>query len=120
MILVVEDNCDVREMVGLVLEDGGYRVTTAANGREGLARLGPGTADLVLLDLTMPVMNGYQFLSDKAADPRLRKVPVVVMTAVRDCALLLVIPLVLEILWKPFTAQALLEVVHRSAQLATS
>jgi CheY-like chemotaxis protein len=80
--LVIEDDVDVREVLGDTLTDEGYQVVTAENGAEGLAQLrGMRDPCLVLLDLLMPIMNGWEFRSRQFADPRLRDVPVIVMTA---------------------------------------
>ena len=70
MILVVDDNSDIREIVCLALEQGGYQAAGASNGEEAMAWLhGQAAPRAILLDLAMPIMNGYQFLTAKAADP---------------------------------------------------
>jgi CheY-like chemotaxis protein len=116
MILVVEDNTDIREMVCQFLEGDGYRTAHASNGREAIdwlhSRKAPG---LILLDLTMPVMDGYQFLAVKEADPLLVDVPVVVMTAVNDCSQLRG-HRVSRCLPKPVSTGALLDAIERSAR----
>lgn len=82
MILIVDDDLDVRETLCDVLADEGYRVAGARNGMEALKLLRePNRVCLVLLDLMMPVMSGYQFLEERKAVPELAKVPVVVMSA---------------------------------------
>jgi CheY-like chemotaxis protein len=86
-ILVVEDDWVIRDTLQELLANEGYRVVTAANGREGLDALRDvGTVSAVLLDLQMPVMNGEKFLDELAveADPALRDVPVLVLTARRE------------------------------------
>jgi CheY-like chemotaxis protein len=81
-ILVVEDNDDVREMMAVTLELEGHDVSTAVNGRDALAKLHAGSKPcLILLDLMMPVMNGWEFQSALNRDPQLRDVPVVVVSA---------------------------------------
>ena len=62
-VLVVDDEEDVRTFVRMVLEDAGYEVETAMDGREGLAAIKISQPDLVLLDLMMPVMDGWQVLA---------------------------------------------------------
>ena len=82
-ILVVEDNDDVREMMAVTLELEGHSVTTAANGRQALAVLENGLKPcLILLDLMMPVMNGWELRSALQRDPRFRDIPVVIVSAV--------------------------------------
>jgi len=86
-IVLVEDDEGIRETMAALLEDEGYAVVQAANGEEGLDRL-RAAADpcLVLLDLWMPVMNGWQMLAEMQADEQLRRVPVVVISAAGDMA----------------------------------
>ena len=81
-ILVVEDNDDVREMMAVTLELEGHEVATAVNGRDALNKLHSGEKPcLILLDLMMPVMNGWEFQTELEHDPDLRDVPVVVVSA---------------------------------------
>jgi CheY-like chemotaxis protein len=81
-ILVVEDDPITRELLKSALEGRGHSVACAANGEEALQVLRSAPpAGLILLDLMMPVMNGYQFLQEKMRDPRLAPVPVVVLSA---------------------------------------
>ncbi len=81
-ILVVEDNDDVREMMAVTLELEGHEVSTAINGRDALNKLHAGHKPcLILLDLMMPVMNGWEFRRALDRDPDLRDVPVVVVSA---------------------------------------
>jgi DNA-binding response OmpR family regulator len=61
-ILVVDDEDMVRRLIRRTLEEQGYRVVTAANGNEGLAKLDQGGIDLVLLDINMPGLDGFQVL----------------------------------------------------------
>jgi CheY-like chemotaxis protein len=81
-ILVVEDNDDVREMMAVTLELEGHRVRTAVNGRDALEKLRNGDKPcVILLDLMMPVMNGWEFRRAIEDDPELADVPVVVISA---------------------------------------
>ena len=84
-IVLVEDDDGIRETMASLLEDEGFRVVQTANGEEGLAGI-RATADtcLVLLDLWMPVMNGWQMLTEMRRDEALRRVPVVVISAAGD------------------------------------
>ena len=83
-LLVVDDNRVNRLLLGRALEQLGHSVTFAENGREALATLRQRPVDLVLLDIEMPEMDGYQVLAALAADPRLRDVPVVMMSSVEE------------------------------------
>src|SRR4029079_4864717 len=81
-VMIVEDDPDTREMLERFLQLEGYDVRTAANGQIALDALQRATAVWVtLLDLMMPVMNGWQFRRAQTQDPRLADIPVVVVTA---------------------------------------
>src|SRR6516164_3757332 len=84
-LLVVDDNEDNRFTLTERLKREGYgNVVCAANGREALARLAERPFDLVLLDITMPDMDGYQVLQTLKADTTLRSIPVVMISAIDD------------------------------------
>src|SRR5271170_7929711 len=86
-ILVVEDDEDAREAMVALLQMKGYRAVPAGNGREALDYLDQAPVpDLIILDLWMPVMDGWQFRSEQVKDPRLKNVPVIVVTALSDRA----------------------------------
>jgi CheY-like chemotaxis protein len=81
-VLIVEDDHDTREMLGHFLELEGYEVEKAANGREALDALrAADDASAILLDLMMPVMDGWQFRAVQRQDESLARIPVVVLTA---------------------------------------
>jgi CheY-like chemotaxis protein len=80
-ILIVEDDDDIREALSQILELEGYTVRGAANGREALDISSREPPSLILLDLMMPIMDGWQFRSEQLKDPNLAKVPVVVISA---------------------------------------
>jgi CheY-like chemotaxis protein len=85
LILVVEDDSAIREVLTDVLESEGYEVLNAANGREAIQLLQHSLPPcLILLDLMMPVMNGWQFRDVQRQDPLLAPVPVVVISADSD------------------------------------
>ena len=83
LVMIVEDDIDVRESLADVLEDSDYRPLGVANGKEALERLRatPGKPCLILLDIMMPVMDGWQFRAIQRSDPELAGIPVVVLTA---------------------------------------
>lgn len=82
LILVVDDHPDLREVLALILEHHGFRVMLAEDGREALKRAEECRPDLVLMDLMMPRMNGYEATAqlNRNGDP---PVPVVAITASR-------------------------------------
>ena len=82
-VFIVEDDADTREMIGRFLELEGFAIVTAANGRQALDRLDEGTrADVILLDLMMPVMDGWEFRRRQASHAAFRNIPVIVFSAV--------------------------------------
>jgi CheY-like chemotaxis protein len=81
-ILIVEDDFDIREALTQILEEEGYAVRGASHGREALDLVAEaGAPKLILLDLMMPVMNGWQFRAEQLKDPALAPVPVLVISA---------------------------------------
>jgi CheY-like chemotaxis protein len=81
-ILLVDDEPDIRASLKDVLESEGYRVVAASNGREALDRLHDMPRPcLILLDLMMPVMNGWEFAEALEADAGLSAIPIVIVTA---------------------------------------
>jgi chemosensory pili system protein ChpA (sensor histidine kinase/response regulator) len=79
-ILLVDDSISVRRFVGQMLEKAGFAVTTAADGADAIARLGAAEFDLVITDLEMPRVNGYELIDDLRRRPSARAVPVIVLT----------------------------------------
>ena len=83
MILLVDDNSDVLEVIGVILETEGYTVATARNGADALDQLHAGLEPrLIILDLSMPVMDGWEFRDHQLADPTLRDIPTIIYSAV--------------------------------------
>lgn len=81
-ILVVEDDTSIRELLVELLESEGFTVSAAANGLEGLKSLqAEGSPDLILIDLMMPVMDGYSFRNEQLKNSQWAKIPTVVMSA---------------------------------------
>ena len=83
VLLVVEDDEDLREELAFLLGHRGYEVITAENGREGLERIGEvGRPCMVILDLVMPEMDGYAFRAALLERPELADIPVVLCSGV--------------------------------------
>ena len=81
-VLIVEDDEDLREMMAQLLTLEGFETATVANGREALDYLHQASKpDVILLDLMMPVMDGWEFRRQQQADPALAPVPVIVLSA---------------------------------------
>jgi CheY-like chemotaxis protein len=111
-VLVVDDEMDLLDTMRIVLESEGFGVETARNGQEALAVLRAGEPpELVLLDLMMPVMNGWQVLSEIAKVPSLKSIPIVVLTAAGGPG----IAGAVEVLRKPIDLELLVGAVERHA-----
>lgn len=82
-ILLIDDNRLTREINGSVLEQAGYKTVTAGDGRQGLKQLEEEKIDLIILDLIMPGIDGFEFLTLYKKNPLTQHIPVVVLT-IRD------------------------------------
>ncbi len=83
-VLVVEDDRDLRELLVELLESEGYQASSAENGEQGLVKARVRRPDIILLDLMMPVMNGWQFREEQLKEPSITDVPVVVISALES------------------------------------
>jgi CheY-like chemotaxis protein len=109
-ILIVEDEKESRDTLREILELEGYDVETAENGREALAHLDAGGDRIcvVLLDLYMPVMDGWQLIERLRADGRLARTPILVVTSAADQA-----PADLPVLQKPIDIDKVMREIER-------
>lgn len=120
-ILVVEDDESIRLLVSEVLRDDGYQVREASNGLEALKQVSSKRPDLIVLDLMMPVMDGWQFVEACRHEPGCNDVPIVVTSASHDLprtADRLRALGVRTCLAKPFDIDGLLALVERYAPSA--
>ncbi|KMO21284.1 response regulator [Methylobacterium platani] len=83
-VLIVDDEFGIAELLDAVLSDEGHTVVTAANGRQGLARIAASPPDLIFLDFMMPVMDGPAMLAALIAAPATRAIPVVMMSSMPE------------------------------------
>jgi CheY-like chemotaxis protein len=83
-ILVVDDDADIRDLIQAILEGAGHDVTVAAEGQEALNKLKRKPYELVVLDIMMPTMSGYEVLEQIRAMPSRASTPVIVVTAKHD------------------------------------
>lgn len=81
-VLLVDDDVDFCEATKLLLDSKGYEVILAYDGKEGLGKVRAEKPDLVILDVMMPEMSGYDVCVVLKADPELKKIPVILLTAV--------------------------------------
>jgi len=83
-ILLVDDDADFTEAIKLLLESRSYDVTAANDGKEGLKKAQTEEPNLIILDVMMPEMDGYQVCAKLKADPRYRQIPILLLTAVGE------------------------------------
>jgi CheY-like chemotaxis protein len=113
-VLLVEDDHDVRETIAEILFDEGYQVVTASDGRAALDHLQAGVKpSVIVLDLMMAGMDGFQFRAEQRADPAIAGVPVIVLTADRHVDQRLDELAVAAYLRKPTRLAELLAVIAR-------
>lgn len=86
-ILIADDYADNRELLQLILIAAGYQVREASNGRECVSAAQESAPDLCLIDLSMPILDGWGALSELRADPRTRHIPCIAVTAFSDADL---------------------------------
>jgi len=110
-ILVVDDDHDIRSVVDDLLTDEGYRVRTAINGRQALEILATWRPGVILLDLSMPEMNGWTFLAHQQADPELARIPVIVMSAHYNLGTGASLDTATAVVAKPFDVDRLLDLI---------
>lgn len=117
-VLIVDDEPLILASTRLVLRSAGFRVTTTDSGNEAVAIAGDEMPDLILLDIMMPEVDGWETLGRLREDPRTNRIPVVIFTArehtrgrqlAREMG-------ARDYLQKPFEAEQLIELVHRYAE----
>lgn len=119
---MVDDDADIREAMAIVLRQEGFIVEEASDGREALKvlRAHPGDIEMVFLDLSMPGMDGRAFLKAKSADPRIDRVPVVVISGDSGGGQPLPSTAVEQYLCKPLSASGLLTALYHPRPLPVS
>jgi two-component system alkaline phosphatase synthesis response regulator PhoP len=83
-VLIVDDEADIVSTIQYRLEFCEFEVITAANGKEGLEKAANEKPDIILLDISMPVMNGHEMLERLKNRPDLKDIPVIMLTAYSD------------------------------------
>lgn len=118
-IMVVDDEPDLLEVVKLILESDGYQVVTAGSGQEALDKIEKEMPDLVLLDIIMPKMDGWEVFSRIKSNPNTHEIPVIMLTAKDqriDKLIGLHVVRVDDYITKPFGRSELLERIKRVLQ----
>ena len=111
-VLIVDDTQDIRELLSIQVEMIGLEAVSVSNGRQALELLHSRPFDMVLLDIMMPEVNGYQVLEEMSADPALRSIPVIVCSILPQKELALSLGAA-GFLQKPISQDALIEALER-------
>jgi CheY-like chemotaxis protein len=120
-VLIVDDNADVRDSLQFVLRLAGYDVRTASNGVEGLVEMRRQPAPCaVLLDLHMPVMNGFEFREQQSKDAELAAIPVIIFSGHHDVAEAADRLGIEAYFQKPFEVDEILELIRRYSTRTTT
>ena len=115
-VLVVDDDYDIRDTLQDLLELEGLRVASATNGRDALRQLRGGVRPaVILLDLMMPEMSGWEFRGEQLQDPELANIPVVILSATPDVQRTAEEMNASGWVRKPFDLDELLEIVQENA-----
>jgi CheY-like chemotaxis protein len=113
-VLIVDDEFGLADVTADLLKEVGYDVAIAINGKLGLASLTNRRADVVLVDLMMPVMDGPEMVRRMRADPELAAIPAILMTALPEAVPPGADQLFTAVLVKPFSMTVLLEALERA------
>ena len=113
-IFVVDDEADILDFVSKVLTDGGYKVFTALDADNGLALLKKEAIDLLLLDIMLPRVDGWEVMKIMKRDEKMKKIPVAMLTARLDShdKIIGLREGAVDYICKPFTADELLNRVN--------
>ncbi len=114
-VLIVDDEQDILKVAVFRLESLGYEVLTAVDGKEALALMRRECPDVLILDLRLPVMDGYEVCRRMRADNELRSIPIILFTAcvIDEIAHAVKRTGAADLIVKPFSAEDLLEKVKK-------
>jgi CheY-like chemotaxis protein len=112
-ILIVDDEFGILEVIEFILSDAGFKVISALNGQEALARLEESVPDLAILDFMMPILDGGGVMKAMRADDRFREIPVILTSALPEQTIKKRCNGYDGFLRKPFKTDRLLEEISR-------
>ncbi len=117
-VLIIDDAVHIRRLVARMLEQAGFRTLEAADGLQGLQILKTQIPDVVTCDISMPLMDGHQFLAAAREDPKTRHIPIIFVTAVGEGEEAVKAKALgaNAYLTKPFSASHLIETIRNQAQ----
>ncbi len=112
-VLVVDDDPNIRRMIMAALRRDGYAFSEAHNGAEALDIMRQDRPDVVVLDLMMPILSGWDVLRERESDPELKDIPVIIVSANREPEVANVVDKgICAFLPKPFDIRALSALVR--------
>jgi CheY-like chemotaxis protein len=118
-VLVVDDDASIRKMIVAALKRGPYQFFEAPNGKEALDLMRSDHPDVVVLDLMMPILSGWDVLRERQNDPELSRIPVILISANRDPEIATAVDKgICAFLPKPFDIGALTALVHSCVNAA--
>jgi CheY-like chemotaxis protein len=112
-ILIVDDEFGILEVVGFILSDAGFKVISALNGQEALARLEESVPALAIVDFMMPILDGAGVMKAMRADERFSEIPVILTSALPELTIKMRCESYDGFLRKPFKTERLLEEISR-------
>ena len=114
-VLVVDDDSSIRRLLVVTLQRYGYQTLEACNGRAALAEMREANPDIVIMDLVMPEMSGWEVLSARAEDPALLRIPTIVVTAsnIHQARIDVLEKQVCAVIAKPFDLDTVLGTITR-------
>ncbi len=117
-ILVIDDEPELIKAITIRLKVSGYEVISAVDGQEGIDKAQGLKIDLILLDIIMPKMNGYEVCKTLKADPKTKDIPIIIFTASgqKDLEEKCMLTGADAVIKKPFEAPKLLELVNQLLQ----
>ena len=113
-ILVIDDEEDVLKLLKMRLEGYHFDVITAADGEEGLNKSAAEKPDLIIVDVMMPKMDGYTFAREMKANPAVKDIPIIVLTAKEGLKDLFEMEGVSDYITKPYEVKDLLDKIHKN------
>jgi CheY-like chemotaxis protein len=120
-VLVVDDDPNIRKMIIAALRREGYEFAEAPNGKEALEIMRARRPDVVVLDLMMPIVSGWEVLQERENDPELRQIPVIIVSATRAPEIATAVDKgICAFLPKPFDIAALSALVRSCLPSATN
>lgn len=108
-ILIIEDNANTRTTLADILIENGYNVAEAADGKEGMEKVKEENPDLILLDIVIPKIDGYEFLKTIKSDELTKDIPVIIVTGKPKMEGLFVPEGIADYVTKPIDHKKLLE-----------